>query len=177
MRLLDILKEVIDEEIRRKPKMNKHGVFKSLYNFETRPDYVIKTWTGNNAMVEKEYNVFEKYPDLFANILKVNWEKKFMIQERLDADRAYRELRELGGVLEVYITDHIKEIATSNDENQIHNDREVLSMVDKNLVPIYNKWLEFFKKILKINTGSNVKDTNPGNFGYDKSGHIKLLDI
>jgi hypothetical protein len=177
MKLLDILKEVIDEEIRRKSKMNKHGVFKSLYNFETKPDYVIKTWTGNNYMVEKEYNVFEKYPDLFANILKVDWEKKYMIQERLDADRAFKELSELGDVLEVYISAHLKDVASSNKEYQIHEDREILSMVDKNLVPIYNKWLEFFKKVIKIDIGSNPKDTNPGNFGYDKSGKIKLLDI
>ena len=43
-------------------------------------------------------------------------------------------------------------------------------------IPVYKKWVDFYKKIDKIDIGG-YKDLNPGNFGYDKAGNLKLLDI
>jgi hypothetical protein len=179
IKLLDILKEVLDEEIRKKEKLNKRGVFKSVYDFETRPGYVLKTWrTGRfeDNMIKNEYRVFQKHPDLFANIIKVNWDKNWMAQERLDSDKAYNELEDLSDYFDMTaseLTTHLE--WASSDPEALAKDYSMLYKIDPSKADLYDKWADFFEKIKKINVGG--KDFNPGNFGYDKSGHLKLLDI
>jgi hypothetical protein len=180
MKLLDILKEVLDEEIRKKEKLNKRGMFKSVYDFETRPGYVLKTWNAakfEDNMVKKEYAIFKNNPDLFASIIKINWDKRWMAQEKLDSDKAYNELEDLSDYFDMTaseLTDHLEINALNKKVLDI--DLKMLSQVDSSKVPIYKKWADFFEKIKGIRfLGS--KDLNPGNFGYDKSGNLKLLDI
>lgn len=79
MKLLDILKEVIDEEIRKKEKLNKRGMFKSVYDFESKPGYVLKTLLELALPIEKyegdiskfdgfkNYNIKDVVTDLNAN--------------------------------------------------------------------------------------------------------------
>jgi hypothetical protein len=185
MKLLDILKEVIDEEIRRKEKLNKRGMFKSVYNFETKPDYVLKTWGSNryskymddDNMVKREYDVFQKHPDLFANIIKVNWDKKWMAQEKLDSDKASNELEDLSDYFDMTaseLTTHLE--WASSDPETLAKDYSMLYKIDPSKATLYDKWTDFFRDIKRINI-QGYKDFNPGNFGYDKSGHLKLLDI
>lgn len=177
MRLLDILKEVIDEEIRKKEKLNKRGMFKSVYDFESKPGYVLKTWNDGTPLVKKEYEVFEKHPDLFANIIKVNWDRKWIAQEKLDSDRAYKELSDLSDDLDMTAFDlsgHLESVVSEPDT--LYNDYNLLSTVNPSNIPVYKKWVDFYKKIDKIDIGG-YKDLNPGNFGYDKAGNLKLLDI
>lgn len=169
--------EVIDEEIRRKEKLNKRGMFKSVYDFESKPGYVLKTWNDGTPLVKREYEVFEKHPDLFANIIKVNWDKKWIAQEKLDSNKAYNELDTISDDFDMTaseLTTHLENVVL--DPEAIYNDYKNLSKINPSTVPIYKKWVELFKKVDKIDI-RGYKDLNPGNFGYDKSGNIKLLDI
>lgn len=177
MKLLGILKEVLDEEIRNKEKLNKQGVFKSVYDLESNPDYVVKTWDSGTSLVKREYEVFERYPDLFANIVKVNWDRHWIVQEKLDADKAYSELDSLSDDFDMTATElsaHLELVIL--DPEAIYDDYDMLSKINASNVPIYKRWVAFFKKIYKISIPGR-KDLNPGNFGYDKSGNLKLLDI
>lgn len=134
-------------------------------------------WNDGTPLVKIEYEVFEKHPDLFANIIKVNWDNKWIAQEKLDSDKAYNELSNISDDFDMTaseLTSHLEDVAL--DQEEIDSDYRMLSQINPSNVPIYEKWVELFKKIDKIDIRGS-KDLNPGNFGYNKSGNIKLLDI
>ena len=77
-----------------KDKLNKYGAFKSMFSFDALPQYIVKTWKPfSDSAVKKEYETSLKYPDLYAKITKVNWDKRWLAQEKLDTMKRYAELK------------------------------------------------------------------------------------
>jgi len=176
------MKQVKEAKIRyRKYKLNKAGAFKSVFSFDSYPQYIIKTWDfRTDSLVEKEYETSLKYPELYAKIVKINFDKRWMVQEKLDVDRVNKELNELAGELDLpiptpfHVTNYLEALAVNKKE------REKAIEKLKNKAPekleMFERWLNFFTKIIRINTKTYL-DFNQGNMGYDKEGNLKLLDI
>jgi hypothetical protein len=178
MNFISILRSLLKEAILKKDKMNKYGAFKSMYDLNTRPDLIVKVWKEkDDYMAKDEYNTFKKYPDLFARIEKINFERRYMVQERLDTDRVHKDFKVMEKLLYVpyfnkFLEQVISKISESDDEKFV-NAYDNFSQKDKDTLLRY---LKFFRKVRDIDTKSD-KDTNPGNMGYDKKGNLKLLDI
>jgi hypothetical protein len=171
------LKEI---KIRRKLQTNRFGVMKKVYDFEHKPNYIIKTWpeTGD-SLVQEEYKVFEKYPELFAEINKINWDKRWMIQEKLDTTQVEHELRELSIYLDLDYAYQVTKFLFSICMNSTQKKHILQKVYYENPegLDLLIKWLDFFNKVARIKVAHLEADVNPQNMGYDKHGNLKLLDI
>ena len=162
-----------------KNKLNKYGAFKSMFSFDALPQYIIKIWgPASNSMVKKEYETSLKYPELYAKIVKINWDKRWMAQEKLDTDRVGKELDELADIFDFNypsdVTGWLESISLNSKEKK--NAVEELKQKAPEKLELFNRWIDFFYKTQQINT-KQFLDINPGNMGYDKEGNLKLLDI
>jgi hypothetical protein len=162
-----------------KNKLNTYGAFKSMFSFDALPQYIIKIWgPSSNSMVKKEYETSLKYPELYAKIVKINFDKRWMAQEKLDTDRVKEELDELADIFGFdypsEVTGWLESIALNSKEKK--DAVEELRGLAPEKIEMFNKWLDFYYKTSFITT-KNELDLNPGNMGYDKEGNLKLLDI
>ena len=162
-----------------KDKLNKYGAFKSMFSFDALPQYIVKTWKPfSDSAVKKEYETSLKYPDLYAKITKVNWDKRWLAQEKLDTDRVQKELDELAEVLDLNypseVTGWLEMLAVNKNEQKKAIEEVKAEAPEK--VEMFKRWIDFFTDCMQITT-KYVLDLNPGNMGYDKEGNLKLLDI
>lgn len=185
-----ILKEFI---IKKKPLGD--GSFKVVYPMQSNPKYVIKqiippthpirvtNEERNRATLEPEVQFYEDYPDLFAKIIKVNYEKGYMIQERLDTNLFATNIKSL--VKE--FAKHKKLKFNKNDDDEFLYVQEFISRYWDLIEETYKGKNEFIDKLLKFISGTNSAyfsnltrlglDLKTNNIGMDSSGNIKLLDI
>jgi hypothetical protein len=162
-----------------KDKLNKYGAFKSMFSFDALPQYIVKTWKPfTDLAVKKEYETSIKYPDLFAKITKVNWDKRWLAQEKLDTEKSLKELDELADIFDLNyrseVTNWLEMLAVNKNE-QKEAIEELKGQSPEN-IEMFKRWLDFFTKTQQITTKKEL-DLNPGNMGYDKEGNLKLLDI
>jgi hypothetical protein len=175
MTLNEALKNLV-----RKQKINKRGIWKNVFIFIHKPQYVIKTWTdATDSLVKQEYETSIKYPDLFARIDKINWDRRWMIQERLNTDQVDDELKEIASILNTASYDVLRRLKNM-DKDKVRALLEFignLSFIDTQKTQLLIlRWIKFLKEVDKIDTVPD-KDINSGNMGYDKDGKLKLLDI
>lgn len=162
-----------------KNKLNNYGAFKSMFSFDKLPQYIIKTWKpSSDYAVKEEYQTSIKYPDLYAKIVKINWDKRWMAQEKLDTDRVYQELGELAKAFDMGFRSSVTRWLETLAVNEKAKEKaiEIVGKEFPEQLETLNRWLDFFTKTSKITT-KLLLDLNPGNMGYDKEGNLKLLDI
>ncbi len=165
-------------ETRRKVQINTDGAFKIVYDYEKNPDKIVKMFPQHlKVSVKKEYQGALKYPDLFAKVYKVNFDKNYIIQQKLDTKKAKDELSEFGDHY-----DMLRSEVLDYFENVVRDPKETKEVIDEfnkvnpELGKKVKKWLEFTKKVTELNIDKLI-DYNPGNMGYDDKGNLRLLDI
>jgi len=163
---------------------NKTGAFKKVFISKSNPDIVIKTFDESLIpYVEGEYDFYMDYPDLYAKIYKIDYNKRVIIQELLNTNRAIEDI----SILHIYLPTnysnigsfllYMKRLVLNKDKSLI---KEIENKLDSNIVKIFTKWIIFLEKILKIdptNYNCDYLDIHYNNIGYDKKGNLKLLDI
>ena len=163
-----------------KNRMTDRGAFKQVFNFVKFPQYVVKIWSpGHVGMVKREYNTAQKYPDLFAKIIKIISELRWMVDVRLDTKRVLDELDQLADYLDLNLRSYVPERLEALAVNPTQKEK-TLQDIQQNYpeaVELFNRWMSFFEKITQIDTAGQYMDFNAGNIGYDKNGNLKLLDI
>lgn len=180
MARLSILERLIELDVRQKSQINKKGAYKKVYNFEKHPNMIVKTWNEpTEGAVKIEYNTAKNYPDLFATIHKVNFDKNYLIQQKLNTQSVEDELEMFGEYLDLEESDvliYFEEL--TKDVEEAEEFRAELENVNPNLLKKFDVWLEFLEKVSNIKVPKGFsKDINPGNMGYDEKGKLKLLDI
>ena len=59
--------ELEEIKVRQKFQISTLGSMKNVYDFEHKPNYIIKTWTKiSDDLVHEEYEVFKKYPPTYS---------------------------------------------------------------------------------------------------------------
>ena len=171
---------------KQKPRMGS-GTYKDVYNLSTRPDLVIKVFDrlSNESIydVQEEEQLGKKYPDLFAKIEKVNYEKGYMIQQKLDVDKFRKDVDSLKQeiVFETPSFSNIDIVAylfrhlENNNKDAIKVIKDILN--DNNNKKFYNKLITYLSKLSKVKRDVHRLDVHKKNFGYDKQGNIKMFDI
>ena len=178
----------IDEfNIRLKPRKGT-GTYKDMYFLDTRPDLIIKAFDreSNESIydVKDEEEIGKKYPELFATIVKINYNKGWLVQEKLNTETFLSDVNNLSseiskavphmGVLDIvaYLFDRIKDKDTENIKT-------IYSLLkDSNNKKFYKELISYLNKIKHINSSTRPSlDSHKDNFGYDKYKKIKMLDI
>ena len=162
------------------------GGDKTVYSFINKKDYVIKRF-NNIERIKNELEFQEKFPNLFARIIKVDFEKRFCIQERLDTINFKNYLKEIVG----YIAKKLPKFNLQIGKNEFYNlgvleeMYKTLSVEEVNKLKIFLskempfciKLFNFFKELYYDVEADFDIDLHAGNIGIDKQGNIKLLDI
>lgn len=162
-----------------KKKLNTYGAFKSMFSFDAFPELIIKTWKPESDFsVKEEYQTSIEYPDLYAKIVKINWDKRWMAQEKLDTVRVFEELDDLADIFGMgFRSSVVRWLETLAINKKLKESAiEMISEKFPEQLETFNRWLDFFAKTTLITT-KHILDLNSGNMGYDKEGNLKLLDI
>ena len=162
-----------------KKKLNTYGAFKSMFSFDAFPNLIIKTWKPeSDSSVKEEYETSIQYPDLYAKIVKINFDKRWMAQEKLDTNRVFKELDDLADIFGMSFRSSVVRWLETLAINKREKEKaiETIKQNFPEQLETFNRWLDFFSKTLLITT-KYILDLNSGNMGYDKEGNLKLLDI
>ena len=188
IKLIDLLKEL---NIQPKTPIGKGGE-QTAYPSKIKPGFVIKKLTGENEYFTKEdwaeiVKTAQQHPEVFAQIDKVDFDKGYFVQEKLDE----KSLTKDGNELHKYLKDN--NILYRNDQDKsdyssldiitiLYMAPDRIDMLDD--TPWENtlkpKLERFFDKLNEA--GHSIDDNYLGdlrltNIGYDKNGEIKILDF
>lgn len=164
-------------------KIIKIYLFKSEEYHESRNESILK----NIKLMENNSNVCSKIYDYGIYDLTNTY---YVVSEKLNTKKVESEFnyieKKLGHIF--YIN--------NNPKDYFHTLEELSKNKEKTISNIANRWLSLFKltrlmklpisnnfinsitiKLLNFFTPSGNVDFHPGNFGYDKAGNLKMLDI
>lgn len=165
------------------------GTEHKIYPSQRHPDRLYKI--GEKESVDRWFELFKSNPNIFPKVYASGFFKnkpdvKFVEIEKLDTKRVDDEwtnlefaLQDIGMLDEdlEYLDDIFYTIATEN-----YNVEEILKKLKlyspKNYL-LFKKWTDFITGVSRFlkSKGYEYFDVHRHNFGYDKSGNIKALDI
>ena len=188
IKLVDILKEL---NIQSKTPIGQGGE-QTAYPSKIKPGFVIKKLTGENEYFIKEdweeiIQTAQQHPEVFAQVDKVDFDKGYFVQEKLDE----KSLTKDGNELYKYLKDNNILYRNENDKSNysgldiitiLYMDLDRIDMLDN--TPWENtlkpKLKNFFNKLNQAGYGIDdnyLGDLRLTNIGYDKNGEIKILDF
>ena len=186
MNLLDLLKEIHPQA---KPEVGV-GNWQTVYSSTVNPDYVIKQYNAGKDTYDskqwgKVYKVAQQHPELFAKFVKVNLEKGYAVQEKLDEKALTQDSKEV----QKYLLDNNIDPDYSKEKSDIieffYENPGKLSIL--NNTPWENtlkpKLEKFYSNIAQAKSESDkeqlkyLRDIRTTNVGYDKNQNIKILDF
>jgi hypothetical protein len=173
-------------DIRQKIKIGS-GTYKDVYDLETYPGFVAKKFSilDNEVVydVQEEEEISKKYPELFTQIKKVDYKRGYMVQEKVNATQFENDIDVLKKEIVLaapsfkpidivsYLFRHLRD----NNKEAIKAIKDILK--DNNNKKFYNKLITYLSKLSKVKRERQGVDVHRENFGYDKQGNIKMLDI
>ena len=188
IKLLDILKEI---NIQSKTPIGQGGE-QTAYPSKIKPGFVIKKLTGENEYFTKEdweeiIQTAQQHPEVFAQVDKVDFDKGYFVQEKLDE----KSLTKDGNELYKYLKDNNILYRNENDKSNysgldiitiLYMDPDRIDMLDDTLWEntLKPKLESFFNKLNQAGYGIDdnyLGDLRLTNVGYDKNGEIKILDF
>ena len=188
IKLTNLLKEL---NIQPKTPIGK-GDEQTVYPSKIKSGFVIKKLTGENEYFTKEdwkeiIQTAQQHPEVFAQIDKVDFDKGYVVQEKLDE----KSLTKDGNELYDYLKDNNILYRDLQDKNNytgldiigiLYSDPDRLDMLDGTLWEdaLKPKLERFFDKLNDAGYGiddNSLGDLRLTNVGYDKNGEIKILDF
>jgi len=187
--------DIQELDIRKKPILGA-GAFHNVYDYALSKGKVIKT-KQHGTLDLRQMKVFADNPQFFAKVYKYN--DKWAIIEKLDvpAFKADENLIAEGIFKFIYTHPDDKGMPyTIDPEDSDASDIDVtrfiwytLAKEDPGILkrvarycpqPLFNDWVKWFKDLDNEKDSSlemrNV-DIHEANFGYNKEGELRLLDI
>jgi len=173
-------------DIKQKPRIG-FGTYKDVYNLETHPGFVIKTFSPleNEVVydVQEEEEKSKKYPELFTQIKKINYKKGYMIQEKVNDDAFKEDVNKLKSEIvseaptfeSIDIVSYLFDRLVDNNKDAIVVIKNILT--DNNNKKFYNKLVTYLFKLSKVKRAISGIDAHRENFGYNNKQQIKMFDI
>jgi hypothetical protein len=188
IKLIDLLLEL---NIQSKVPIGQGGE-QTVYSSKIKSNFVIKKLTGNNEFYTKKdweeiIQTAQQHPEVFAKIDKVDFDKGYFVQEKLDE----KSLTKDGNELIKYLKDN-NILYRNNQDKDDYSGLDIITILylspDRINMLDNTPWKDtlkpklerFFNKLNK--TGHGIDDNFLGdlrltNVGYDKNGEIKILDF
>ena len=180
-------KRLSELETKPKPRLGAgadHYVVPSSHN----PNIVYKV--GNPEIVKKWVPIFLQSPEFFPKIFKTTGQVKldnmifsYITIERLDTKRALIEWKAIDAICEKYLNKSFQKVVRywnelNNIAQQDRDDLVKLGQVIKkeypNLYDNYQRFHYLIESVYEIVPGADIHHNQ---FGYDKEGVLKCLDI
>jgi len=168
------------------------GDEQTAYPSKTKPGFVIKKFTPESEFFTKEdwveiIETAQQHPEIFAQIDKVDFDKGYFVQEKLDE----KSLTKDGNELYNYLKDNNILYRNPQDKNDYSGlDIITILYINPDRINMLNNtpWEDTLKPKLERffdklnNAGYGIDDNYLGdlrltNVGYDKNGEIKILDF
>lgn len=180
--LIEILKEIKVQAKDPYAYGTEHNVYKNLKD----SDKIFKVVNPDFNDVSKQtydwIKIFKSHPDLFPKVFRSN--DRGAEVEKLDAVGANRDFTEVENFLNAkFGKTAFKELLFDIVENEsdykqrINDYGQYLVKEDQKLASIFKKFISLMIKLQPINLPDESVDIHTGNFGYDKSGKLKMIDI
>ncbi len=183
--MISLLKLLHEIEIKNKDPYaygTQHNIYKSLNN----NDRIFKVVNPDFEDVpEQTYDwikIFKAHPDLFPKVFRSN--DRGAEVEKLDVAGANKDFTEVESFLNAkFGKTSFKELLFDIVENEsdykqrINDYGQYLVKEDQKLALIFKKFISLMIKLQPINLPDDSIDIHQGNFGYDKSGKLKMIDI
>jgi hypothetical protein len=176
-------------EIETKPKTRlgagaDHYVVPSSHN----PNIVYKV--GNPDIVKKWVPIFLQSPEFFPKIFKttgkINVDGKtysYITMEKLDTHRAKVEWSNIDDMCEKHLHKSFQKIvrywnelysSVEHDKNELVNLGQIIRTENPKLYDAYQRFHYLIESVYKIVPAADIHNNQ---FGYDKEGVLKCLDI
>jgi len=152
---------------------------------------------NHEPMNVEELEIFQRYPNLFVKVYKIS--KNYAVLEKLDTKNfqsdshkialgIFQYIVDMGGIISVpYTIDTNISDSTDIDptffiwmairkylDSMLHN-------ISSYCPPYFKQWINFLKELEKIELPKdyryNTLDVHDRNFGYNKQGEIRMLDL
>ena len=193
IKLTDLLKEL---NIQSKDSLGQGGEH-TVYPSKIKPGFVIKKFTADDGDYTKEewrevIETSQQHPDIFAQIDKVDFDKRYVVQEKLDEKSLTKDLNKLDNFVRKHKDSMIATYPKFEDDLDNLESYDILTLmyITPELISIldytpYEKTLKpklknFFDKLENAGFGINdnpLGDLRITNVGYDKNREIKILDF
>jgi hypothetical protein len=174
IKLTDILQELSTTKKDILGQGFEHNVYPSK-----DPNKVIKV--GETKYVKKWVEEFKSRPDLFPIIYKTGLDKDdpsimYVVMERLDTEQFEVDFDVLDSILEDGILDIIKR--AERNEDYFNKIVDQVKQQDEEIADFFIKLYNNVVETKQFRSGLfSVYDFHKGQFGYDKKGNIKCLDL
>lgn len=163
------------------------GSIKQVFPLKSNPNYIVKTFPIKyKSHIKREEEFYKTHPDICAKILKINYEKGWMIQEKLNTKQFLDELYQTTAFIKKELESKKRKFANSEDDQLQFFISYCTHASHLNLIPIEDlfpsngfaiKLLEFIRDIQNIQYNASNIDLHQFNVGLDWEGNIKLLDL
>lgn len=183
MKLQEAISIILNEwNIQQKDEISKGiGSIKKVFPLKSNPDYIVKTFPIRfKSHIQKEEKFYKSHPNLYAKIFKVNYDKGWMIQEKLNTNIFLQKLDQITEILSAKFNYN-----TTGVEDKLHffiefvkfekQDIDFFDFFENNEKKKFT--LKLFQFIEKISKCDESVDLHQFNIGLDKNNNIKLLDI
>jgi hypothetical protein len=194
----DLIKKILKEvSVEKKERMGR-GSFHDVYPLKYDSSKVIKVPRRVSDYAVAEYweagpdawfNIFKKYPQYFPEVYKIT--NKYIVLEKLDTNRVKQDLIKMEDDL-VSISSTLSDMIENKNYDvtdvldklvlgKLINIREDIKTLDMLIKKSHNK--DLFKRYIDLLSAIRSErirdfiDVNDGNFGYNKEGELKMLDI
>jgi hypothetical protein len=177
--------EYNEVEIKQKTPIG-FGNFHNVYDSKYKPDVVYKI--GDESVVRDWYELFKEHPDLFPKVYKkgvVNIpvknqngdvvkkvKKSYVEVEKLDTNRLKKEWNLIDRFSNGNFQYNITRIEEKDDFFQQLGDE-----ITKVNTPLYEAFARIYNLVFSVYEVKPSADIHMGQFGYDKQGNLKCLDL
>lgn len=194
----DLIRKILKEVSLDKKERLGRGSFHDVYPLKYDPSRVVKIPRTRDGYAAAEYweagseswfNIFKKYPQYFPEVYKIT--DKYIILEKLDTNRVKQDLIKMEDDL-VSISSNLSDMIEDRNfgvtevldgliMGKLSGDKEDAKMLNMLIKKSHNKDLfKIYIDLLLSIRGERIRgfiDVNDGNFGYNKEGKLKMLDI
>jgi hypothetical protein len=165
----------------------KTGTQHELYKDHKDPDKIYRVVKPGHQDISKQaYNwvkVFQEYPQYFPKVYKAT--DRGASVEKLDANKASKEFFDIHEVIKKefglkmnWFVDVLKDIAEGDyDSELVHRIGVYLQQEHPQLASAFKRYTSLMHRLQVVNNSEYTLDAHSGNFGYDKQGHLKMLDL
>lgn len=167
-------------QTKEKDKVGK-GVWHIVYPSKKYPDKVYKI--GSPSTVVSWINQFKENPNIFPNVYHVGKGeyngKKYMyvLLEKLNTKKLENLWRLLDDISYEITSDDFDDVVIKYTYEHHEKMDKVLDFIQEKLPDIYDNTIELVKLIDDVMKIEKHPDLHMGQFGYDKNGKLKCLDI
>lgn len=182
------------QEINRTDKKCKGGCFHRVFESKSNPNIVYKV--GQTIDVDRWISVFINYPEFFPRVYKrgkvtdkrilVNFfysDVSYVVVEKLDTERAEFDWDLIEEFVKKWAYYNL-ELSNINFDRLMGNPTRFLDVIEHIIYEMEKKqpelidlFMKFYTLILDIYEIFPSADIHRNQFGYDKQGNLKCLDI